>query len=149
MFNLQQIESDAKILYLSLCKQHKINPLLLTIKTRVQEDGDKGGYDGNKIEIFIHQNDSIDDIMFSVKHEFRHHWQDVYHHDVCEWWRKNYRLYEALARNEKLNGFCFLEIDANYFAMHLKSHPDFDKIFSIDYLNQLKDKAVSSGFLVG
>lgn len=38
-----------------------------------------------------------------MRHEMRHHWQNIYMHVLCAWWRKHTKLYHRYARKSPVN----------------------------------------------
>lgn len=153
MLDIKEAEKQAISLYHDLCKQYKLPQLKLSIKTRESEKDSQGEYDGKEISIFILANESKENILKSVRHEFRHQWQDAYHHDMFQWWRDNYNIYAILMKYEnkslKLDRLCYIEADAERFAQNkqLFSEEEISKFFSVEYLEKMKTILQSRGIV--
>ena len=99
--------------------------------------------DCNEFHKGIHilvRNLDLSTILERLRHEWRHHWQYIYHNRLMIWWHQHESLY-ALLHNQAR---CAIEMDARNFAIHCKWHPSVcDEqllaAFSEDELSKLED----------
>lgn len=62
---------------------------------------------------------SLDTVMIRLRHEWRHHWQYIYHPHLLRWWHQHESLYKRF-HNQAV---CAIEMDARNFAIHFQWHP--------------------------
>lgn len=126
MVDIEEAEKQAISLYHDLCKQHNLPQLKLSIGTRKSEKDSQGGYNGKEISIFVLTDASLENVLVSVKHEFRHQWQEFYYPDIFKWWRDHYSYYNRLVRDgyQAVYNNCNIEADARYFSEEEKDYRD-------------------------